>query len=496
MKSLLGRIGLPKAIGLFVEDHTVTLSLVVSTPFGPVEITRQSEEATPDDLASVLKRWGRLMGGKGRFPRIPLAVGLPAGRTYFTTRPIQRPDSDVAPKVLLREALRSSSISVGNMAVDVVKAKPDKRAVASIVSCDNERLATILAGLRECGVRPLRAEPAPCALLRAGMNRHRGRRGAKLSVRIFANDARALSILVADKLPVAWRFSHLDRGDEASAVLSAVRSLTAVSKDCGIESPLDAVVLHGRSDLMRLLDVDWIQSQIEVPVEWIADPPLDDSQVAFGLALGCLNREERAFDLSHSLKRRASPWELFPWREAAVQIGLVLLMLVCLVERYRVLRDSYGRVRTRQTEHAWLGSIEEPQLIQEKNDLRQRVAAVEKFLAGRIPWTSYERELAACVPDNMFLTSFEGVSKLQPKGNRSGQGRPDKSLVLRAAVTIPDDDPVPKEIDHFLDTLRAHEMLKRDFPVVELADLKQVPGTRDQDATASFTVVCLPKTGK
>ncbi|MFH1924473.1 MAG: hypothetical protein ABIP48_31870, partial [Planctomycetota bacterium] len=465
-------------------------------PFGPVEITRQSEEARPDDLASVLKRWGRMIGGKGSFSRIPVAVGLPAGRTYFTTRPIQRPDSDVSPKVLLREALRSPSISVGNMAVDVVKAKPDKRAVASIVACDNEHLATILAGLRECGVQPLRAEPAPCALLRAGMNRHRGRRNAKLSVRIFADDTQALAILVAGKLPVAWRLSHLNRGDEASAILSAIRSLTAVSKDCGIEAPLDAVVLHGRPDLTRLLDVDWIQSQIEVPIEWLPDPPLDSSQVAFGLALGCLNREERAFDLSHSLKRRASLWELFPWREAAVQVGLILLMLVCLADRYRVLSDSYGKIHAQQTEHAWLGSMQEPQLIQEKTDLRQRVAAIEKFLAGRIPWTSYERELAACVPDNMFLTSFEGVCALQPTGKSSGQARPDKSLVLRAAVAIPEDDPVPKEIDRFLDTLRAHEMLKRDFPVVELADLKQVPGTRDRDATASFTVVCLPGTGK
>ena len=70
MKSLLGRIGLPKAIGLFVDDHMVTLSQVVSTPFGPVEITRRSEEAEPDDLASVLERFLRPLVGRDRFHRI------------------------------------------------------------------------------------------------------------------------------------------------------------------------------------------------------------------------------------------------------------------------------------------------------------------------------------------------------------------------------------------------------------------------------------------
>jgi len=290
--------------------------------------------------------------------------------------------------------------------------------------------------------------------------------------------------------------SELRRGDEASAVLSAIRSLAAVSKDCGIESSPSSVILHGRPDLARLLDVGWIQSQIEVPLDWLPTPPLDRSQVAFGLALGCLNREEHAFDLSHSLKRRATLWELFPWREAAVQVGLVLLMALFLAERYDTLSDSYRKVQAQETQHAWMASMEEPQLAQERNDLKQQVAAIGKFLDRRITWTSYERELAACLPDNMFLTSFQGVCELESTSKNSGQAKPDKSLVFRAAVTIPEEGPVPEAIGRFLDTLRGHETLKRDFPVVELADLKQLQSTRDRNGVASFTVVCLPKSKK
>ncbi|NQT13394.1 MAG: hypothetical protein HQ582_11630 [Planctomycetes bacterium] len=55
---------------------------------------------------------------------------------------------------------------------------------------------------------------------------------------------------------------------------------------------------------------------------------------------------------------------------------------------------------------------------------------------------------------------------------------------------------MPREIDDLLDTLRAHPMLKRDFPIVELAELKQVQKRSADIPRARFTVVCLPKKKK
>jgi len=496
MKSLLGKVGFPKAIGVYVGDGEVTVSQVVSTPFGPVEIARRSENADPDELVSVIRRLIEPILGRDRFHRISVAVGISAERTYFATRPIQNPGNEASPHVLLREALRSPNILVGEMAVDVIKAQPDKRPVASIVACDSQYLTGILEALQECGVRPLRAEPAPCALLRAGASRRRSRHSAKVVVRLFLDESRALGILVADKLPVVWRLAGLRRGDEASSILSAIRSLAAVSKDCGIQSPLDAVVVHGRPDLPRLLDTGWLEKQVGVPVDWVPDPPLASSQVAFGLAIGCLNRDQRAFDLSHSLKPQASLWELFPLREAALQVGLILCMAVLLAGHYLTLSDSYAAIQAESSKHHWMESMQEPQLVKERDELNQKVAAVRKFLDTRITWTSYQRDLAACLPDNVFLTSLQGVSELEQGGNKASKGKPKKSLVIRASVVISKDGLVPQEVDRFLNTLRNHPALKRDFPVVELTDLKQLEGTDDGPAIATFTVVCLPKSAK
>jgi len=78
---------------------------------------------------------------------LPKAIGLPARRTHFATRPIQIARGDLSPEVLLREALRSQNISVDNMVVDVLKAKPDERSVAAIVSCDRKYLTGLLSPL-------------------------------------------------------------------------------------------------------------------------------------------------------------------------------------------------------------------------------------------------------------------------------------------------------------------------------------------------------------
>ena len=50
MKWLLARIGLPKAIGVYVDEDTITLSRIVATPLGPIEIARQSETFEEENL--------------------------------------------------------------------------------------------------------------------------------------------------------------------------------------------------------------------------------------------------------------------------------------------------------------------------------------------------------------------------------------------------------------------------------------------------------------
>ncbi|NQT15272.1 MAG: hypothetical protein HQ582_21125, partial [Planctomycetes bacterium] len=436
MKRLLAKVGLPTAIGLYIDDQTVTLSQVASTPFGPVEIAGFSEDAEPNELPVVLTRLLTPLLGKRRFRRIPVALGLPAGRTCLLTRPIQSASSDPSSEVLLHEALRSSKISINNMAVDVVKTQPDKRPVAAILSCEKKYLTELLGRLEQCDLRPLRAEPEPCALLRAAVGEHRAPRGAKIVVRLFLSETQALAILAVANQPIVWRFTGLERGDEAAAIVSVSRCVQMVSKDCGIESSPDAIILHGRPALARLLDVDWVEGQLSAPVQWHDGPALDNSRVAFGLALGCLTDTRRTFDLSRSLKPRASIWEVFPWREAIAQCAMLGLMALFLFDRSESLNRDYEAVRLQNSQRADITAMKDAELQKMKTDLEQKVAAVEDYLDTRINWTSYERDLSKCLPPEVYLASFAGLCELKTSGKKRGGAKPKKSLVLQGAAAI------------------------------------------------------------
>lgn len=497
MKSLLAKMATAKAIGLYIGDDEVAISQVAATAFGVVEVKGHRESAAPDQLKGVLERLLAPLVGRHKRLRVPVALGLPGLKVFFSTRPIQTTSSDPSPHVLLHEALQSSGVAIDEMAVDLIQSKPGRRRVASIVACPRKYLTGLLDTVQEFGMRLFRVEPAPCALLRAAVHRHRAPRGAKVVLRIFLGDTQALAVQAVADFPFVWRLFGLPRGDEASAILSTCRSLETLSKFCGVDSSPGAVMIHGRADLRNVLEFDWLQEEIAAPVQWTDGPALDNSAVALGLALGCLNESEKAFDLARSLKPRPSVWELVPWGEVALQASLLVCMGLFLGERSRSLNHSYQAVRAQNAEIAWAASPSEAQLETEKKDLEQKAAAVRKFLESRVIWTSYTRDIATRLPTNSVLTSFQGTCELGASGDKKGgNAKPKKSLVLRGAAPMADGGAMPPEIDEFLESLRGHPLLRRDFPVVELADLKQSPARSQAAPAASFSVVGQPRANK
>ncbi len=495
LKSLLGKIGLPQAVGLVIDEKEVVGSAVVSTPLGPVEVARSTADFEQQPLAAAVDRVLVALVGKRDRRRVPVALGLPARNVFFSTRPIQTTSTDASPAVLLREALRSPTISIDDMAVDVIKARPGRRSLASIAACPRRPLAELLSTLAGCGVRPFRVEPGPCGLLRAGTRQRRDPLRGRPALRVFLGESRGLAILTAGSLPLVWRMFDLPRGAEAAAILATSRSLQTLSKHCGIEQPFRSVILHGRADLGGLLEFDWFQDEVGTRAEWLAEPAFDRANVAFGLAIGCFTDSPRSFDLARSLKPRASLRELFPWRELVVQAGLVACMAAVLVQHGRTLDASLAASAGQNQSSPEFAARGAAELETEKRELEQRVGAVRRFLGSRTLWTPYTRDLPSRLPHNVFLASLQGTCELGSAGKEKA-AKPKKSLILKAAATIPPTGSVPHEIDRFLDSLREHPLLQKDFPVVELADLKQFQSQRGPNPDALFTVVCLPRPAK
>ncbi len=492
MKWLLARIGLPKAIGVYVDEDAVALSRIVATPLGPVEITCQSETFDEGHLAETI---GQLVGpllGKRKFRRTPVSVGIPSHRVYFSTRPVHAATGDSSAHVLLREALRSPNIAVGDMVVDVVRTEPDSRDVVSIASCDKAYLGQILDALKALDVYPSRTEPAPCALLRLAGARHRVRRSAKVVLRLFLSGTQVLAVLVVNNLPLLWRFTNLTQGEEASTLLMASRSLLATSKDCGVESPLDAVMIHGRAELKRLLDLDWLEEQLDTSIDWFDGPELNQSQIAYGVAQGGLDKEGGGFDLGRSLKPRPTLLQLFPWRDAVMQLALLVCMALLLGYTYWTLRESEQVLQTNVAVSPAEATTKKMKLQKEKKQLGMQVSAIREFLNTRVLWTSCLRDLSLCVPEEMYLTSVRGVCELRSLQKKKGSTKTKKSLALRGAVRLPASGTVPPEIDRLLVALRSDPTLEEEFPLVTLDELQHIPSKAGQEPMAIFSIVCLP----
>lgn len=494
MKKLLAKVALKKAIGLYVGEQQVTVSQIAGTPLGPVEIACQSESYVPEQLPDVISRLlSPLMGKRKRVQ--PVAIGIPAMRVFFSTRPIRNGNSETSPQVLLHEVLQSPNICIDDMVVEVIRAEPAKRKLASIVSCRKKYLAGLLETLTSCGIRPFRVEPAPCALLRLAARNRRPPRRSRTVLRILLGDRQALAVVTAGNLAVLWRYFNLPAEGETTSICSAVRSVQTLIGYCGIDSPLDVVMIHGRADLRVKIEAEEFRQQMQIPLVWSGGPELDDRATAYGLALGCLGQQpDEAFDISRSMKPRLSLLEIFPWGELAVQMALVICMALFLYSRSRSLDEALVPVRAETAQRAWLKSAQQPQLQKEQKDLEVRVEAIRKFVASRIIWTSYTHDIAARLPTTATLTMFYGLCELETQG-KQGVIKPKKSFIVRASAPNPDDGSTPKEVDRFLTALRGHPLLQRDFPLVDLADIKFFQPNIKTPASSLFTVVCLPKTG-
>jgi hypothetical protein len=493
MKSVLARMAVQQGIGILADEHEVVLSQVAFTPVGPVEVARRREACPPDQLAAVLGRLlPPLLPRRGAF-RTRVALGLPALRVFFSTRPIQTADADASPEVLLHEVLQSPSLNIDDMYVDMIRAQPGARPVASIVSCRRKYLAGQLAALEGCGVSPVRAEPAPCALLRVATHRHRGPRRSRAVLRVFLGESQGLAVLTAAKLPLMWRPFGLPAGGEEAAIRALVASLQVLGKFCGLDAGFDAVLIHGRPDLGPLFPPGSPPLGEDLKVARHDGPGLDPHEIAFGLALGCPPSVE-GFNLARTLRPRASLWEIFPWGETMAQAGLLALATMPMLGHAGGLHREHRAVRAEFDRHAWAKDVPDEKLEKERKDLDQKVDAVRKFLDGRIAWTSYTHDIASRLPANLSMTSFQGLSELDLM--KKGTVKKKKSLVLGLSAPIGAGGLVPPEVDDFLVSLRFNPLLKRAFPEIELGDLKWFQPSAGAQPFASFTVVCLPASAK
>ena len=485
---LMSKLAIRKPLGLYVGDREVTVCRAALTPLGAVELTSSGEAYdNPEQLPQVVERLLRPYLGKSKSPRVRVSLGLPATNVYFATRLAQPTDRESTSAVMLNEFIRSSDINIAEMQIEVVRGQPKNHPLLSLVACRRKYLSNLLDAMKTCGVRPFRAEPAPFALLRLGATRLRAPRKAAAVIRFFLGPAEGVAVLLQGDMPLAWRTFDLPAGSESGALLSTAMALQVVSRHCGEAGRPDAVLIHGRLDLAETFRNDMFRTVMGCLPQHTAGPSYDARSIALGLAMGC-REAEQALDLSRTLKSRLPVWQVLPYGQIAAQFA-VLAGLTAMVEGHaRDVRQSSRMVHDECSAHLWTLEGNDTNLKKEKTELEDKLKAVRGYVGSRILWSTYTRDVASRLTENMVLRSFAGNNDLATDGKPSK-----RSLVLSLTAPIALGKTLPHEIDQYLEALRNDEILRRDFPRVELAGLRGSEGKVGSSSQASFTVNCLPK---
>ena len=410
-------------------------------------------------------------------------------QVFFSTRAIQARHHEASPLALLHEVIQSPTVIIDDMAVDLIKPRVGGKPLASIVSCRKRYLAGLLAALESCEVSPVRAEPAPCALMRAASWGHRPPRKSKGFVRVFLGRDQGLAVLASGAdLPLMWRPFPIPAGDEAGALVAAIASVRILVGYCGLKADVDAVLIHGRADLGDLAEAAANPALKGIRVQRHDGPSTDEGDVAMGLALTPPQGVE-TFNLVRSLVRRNKLLDIFPWGQVLLQCLVLLAASLFLQDRLAKLRSDEAKVRRADAKLRWAAKLPVAKLDTEKKGLEARIESVRSFLSERVVWSASLRALDAQLTPELTMASVQGFYELESPG--SNTGKPRRSLLLRVTAPIPRTGTLPPEIDAFLRRVRDDPLVKKDFPEVDLSELRWVQATA-KSASASFAVNCQP----
>lgn len=476
-------------VGILFKNDRLDACRARQTVFGGVRYQYASAAIQGDDLAAALKDVIAQLGGSK--VALPIAAAIATDECYFATRPITSGGSTASPRVLLRESLRSTSARLDQMSIDVIHWQPDRRTVAGICAAPTARVDLIREAVAAAKHSLQRVEPAASCLIGVSPS-HEGRdRRNQLTTRVLLGESSLLAVMSRGAKPIHWQRLPLPPGDEATGIVSAIRSLETAAQACGLDRTPDNVVVHGRSELRSLLDNQWLESSLQGSFRWVDHPALASEDVTKALADRLLEGSDEGFDLVREHRdplqlRRVVPYrEIFGYITAAVILAGVLWTRMDGIESQRMtLVASAPPI---------IGDGTSPK--PEKDRLTAQATSVSRFLDKQIHWSKVLADVTTALPSGMQLLDIRGAAPMA----RDIRGRTKSSpatLVLDAKCALAEDGTMPTSLNALAETFTELNSVNKHFETVELADLHR---TRDQEsgvAGAKFSVIFTAKTKK
>ena len=305
------------------------------------------------------------------------------------------------------------------------------------------------------------------------------------------NEADGLAMLVVDDRPVLWRRFAVNETSLAQSVTSAIRALQIhAHRNFDIRS-FRGIFIQGRikDDLPGRLE-----EETGMTVLAAGGDGATEGQYSLALALSARDGKDGTLDLTRSLRPPPSIREIFPWKLASLILFLIGCTAFLLLDKSAALGSEYANLKGQSASRRWAGPLTTEAINSERKTLSAEVGAVRRFVSTRIVWSNYLRDLPTRLPPNACLSRIWASCELADMSKKKQKRKAKQFMTLSGMARFSDRAEAPKEIDAFLESLRGVELLKRDFPLVRLAEITW--RKQGDSEIAMFTVLALPKKGK
>jgi hypothetical protein len=492
MKSFARRVQLRRALGVCAFREEMFLTEVAATPLGTVVLRQETlPYANGEELAAVTSAL-QAVGKDKNARRLSVGVALPATQAYCFTREESSDPHGTGEENDLPAFLRGAvAPRGGQLLVEQQKFKLDGRPFTTVMACAGSQVTKLGQVAAAAGLRPLLFQPLPLAAAQAACPAIKVPRKARLWTMIALNEGLALMTLLSGRRVLAWREFPLPPEDPATRVKREVlRMLAYASKTLLLDIP-ETVCVAGQAQCAKQAVSALGDVGLDV-VEVGRDALPPGQEASLGVALACLEDQTCAWDLGRSLRPPPRPIELIPWADIALTGALILVLWLAMGNHLSSLQQRLHRQRTDNGHLEELHTASDQELKDRAAALTGCLSAYNGFQENRETWSLYLEEAPQWLPAAAHLIEVQAEAPL-PTGRKDGAGKKavERSLVLTGAVDAPSDGSAPPEVDQFVEALRHKEVLKRSFPIIELANVRW----RKDGPTGYtvFTVGCFPK---
>jgi Tfp pilus assembly protein PilN len=473
-----------RSVGVFVSAGRLTATLIAATPAGRKTLAQATVALEGKQPGQILDQWLGANLTPAQRRQVPIWIGLGAEQTFFATRYIDADQPQMPTPETLFPGINTSSQD--GVVTDGLSLKLHGAHAYSVAACRRSIAQDMVRGIGKASLAHCRLMPAPWGLLTLKPHR-KFPRGWKAHIRLQLSPNEGLAMLVMEGRPLLWR-CFVPGKEGMNGAISAIRHLQiyAAQRQHGLR--LSGIVVAG-SIKPEFLG----QLQDETGLEVVSRPDENSGEADYSRAMALAARQPNLEgpDLLRPLHLAPTLGQMFPRKMTA---GLALAVLVFAAFLWQTLwaLGSETKLLNRQNlSHVWAVNKKTSELEQERKQLSDEVASVQKFLASRVIWSNYLRDLPTRLPQNSCLTGFNGSYEFVQASSAKAAKKDNRMLTLRGIAQFQDRNSAPREIDAFLESLREVSLLKKDFPLVNLAEVrwkKEASGD-----VAIFTILAMPK---